>query len=354
VPKDLPHDIRPHTIAVCIPVYGGESTLASVVEELVPLTSGWVTAAGHAAIVSEIVLAHDHGGDASDKVMRDFAARLPQVRTIWLTRNFGQHAATLAAISQTTADWVITMDEDGQHDPAFIGAMVDVAMADRASVVYGQPTNTAPHGPFRNAASKLSKQFLRLTTPGIQPQQFHSFRLILGSLARDVASLAGEGVYLDVALSWVAPRASQCPMEVRDEGDRRSGYSTRSLIHHFWRMVLTTGTRGLRLVSAAGAILSAVGIGYAVVVVIQQLGNSDVPRGWPSVMSVLLVSTGAILLALGVIAEYLGVSVNMSLGKPAFLAGQDPDEGPLGKPPICEAGAHGRDEDAPTDGVISD
>ena len=46
-----------------------------------------------------------------------------------------------------------------------------------------------------------------------------------------------------------------------------------------------------------------------------------------------LVSTGAVLFSLGVIAEYVGVAVNMAMGKPAYLLVSDPDAGPLGRRP---------------------
>jgi undecaprenyl-phosphate 4-deoxy-4-formamido-L-arabinose transferase len=48
-------------------------------------------------------------------------------------------------------------------------------------------------------------------------------------------------------------------------------------------------------------------------------------------MIVILISTGAILFSLGVIAEYVGVNVNMAMGKPAYLIVSDPAVGPLGK-----------------------
>jgi undecaprenyl-phosphate 4-deoxy-4-formamido-L-arabinose transferase len=46
---------------------------------------------------------------------------------------------------------------------------------------------------------------------------------------------------------------------------------------------------------------------------------------------VVLISTGAVLFSLGVIAEYIGVTVNSALGKPLYLLTQDPAEGPLGR-----------------------
>jgi undecaprenyl-phosphate 4-deoxy-4-formamido-L-arabinose transferase len=54
-------------------------------------------------------------------------------------------------------------------------------------------------------------------------------------------------------------------------------------------------------------------------------------EGWTSLIVVILISTGAILFSLGVIAEYVGVAVNMAMGKPLYLITQDPAEGPLGR-----------------------
>jgi len=48
-------------------------------------------------------------------------------------------------------------------------------------------------------------------------------------------------------------------------------------------------------------------------------------------MVLVLVSTGAILFSLGVIAEYVGVAVNMAMGKPLYLIVGDANDGPLGR-----------------------
>jgi undecaprenyl-phosphate 4-deoxy-4-formamido-L-arabinose transferase len=48
-------------------------------------------------------------------------------------------------------------------------------------------------------------------------------------------------------------------------------------------------------------------------------------------MVAVLLSTGAILFSLGIVAEYLGVAVNMAMGKPLYLIVSDPDQGPLGR-----------------------
>jgi undecaprenyl-phosphate 4-deoxy-4-formamido-L-arabinose transferase len=324
-----------HSISVVVPVYAGELTLPQLLAEIAPFTSEFVTPAGYRACVNQVLLVHDHGPDQSPVVIRELAAKYSEVTPVWLSRNFGQHAATLAGMASSGGDWIVTLDEDGQHDPAYIPAMLDVAMSSQASVVYARPTNRAPHGFLRNLASRASKRLINFLVGDSPATLFHSYRLVLGDVGRRVAAYAGAGVYLDVALAWVAPDATTCPVELRQEGERPSGYRARTLLSHFWRMVLTSGTKPLRSVSLIGLVFALCGMIAAVALVVNRLLGS-VAAGWTSVMVVVLVSTGVLLVSLGVVAEYVGVAVNMALGKPLYLISSDPDQGPLGRQPSSE------------------
>jgi glycosyltransferase involved in cell wall biosynthesis len=321
----------PHAISVVIPVYQGEKTLPALMVEIAELTSVTQSPDAYPFIVTEVLLVFDNGPDDSARVIRELATEYDFVRPIWLSRNYGQHAATLAGMASTGSEWIVTLDEDGQHDPRDIGKLLDTAMRDLASVVYSKPTNPPPHGAFRNAASKGAKWLLTKFFAGSNAPDYQSFRLILGNVGRSVAAYAGSGVYLDVAMGWVAGRTSTCPIELRSEGDRQSGYSTRRLLSHFWKMVLSSGTRGLRFVSGLGIILALIGVLVIIYIFVARLWGGSAPAGWASTIVVVLVSSGAVLFSLGIIAEYIGVNVNMSLGKPPYLITSDPADGPLGR-----------------------
>jgi polyisoprenyl-phosphate glycosyltransferase len=319
-----------HTLTVVIPVYQGETTLAVVIEELGDLTVTSLSPAGYPFRISEVLLVFDHGPDRSAEVMRRLADDHDFVRPIWLSRNFGQHAATLAGMASSGSDWIVTMDEDGQHNPGDIPRMLDVAMAEQAPLVYAEPTNPPPHGALRNAASSTTKWlFVNVLSSGGVPS-FQSFRLVLGELGRSVAAYAGSGVYLDVAMGWVADRAAHCPVEVRSEG-RRSGYSFRRLLSHFWRLVLSSGTRTLRLVSVTGIAFAVIGFLLAAYLLIGRFTTDNAVQGWTSTVVAVLLGIGTVLFALGVIAEYVGVAVSMAMGKPSYLIVTDSARGPLGR-----------------------
>ncbi|MCW2793099.1 MAG: glycosyltransferase [Nocardioides sp.] len=321
---------REHTLSVVVPVYRGATTLDELVREIAALVAPFHTPDGHLARVTEVVLVHDCGPDDSDVVIRRLAAAHDWVRPVWLSRNYGQHAATMAGMASSGGDWVATLDEDRQHDPADLGAMLDRAIAQRADLVYAAPTNKAPHGLFRNVTSWGAKTSLRWITGDRAASSFNSYRLVLGEIARSVAAYAGSGVYLDIALGWVARRVATCPVSLRAEADRPSGYRLGTLLSHYRRMVVTGGTRLLRLVSLVGILLAVLGFAGAVAIVWTRIEGNVPVQGWASMMVVTLIASGFVLVSLGVVAEYVGVAVNMAMGRPLYVIVRDPEEGPLG------------------------
>ena len=318
-----------HSISVVIPVYRGESTLETTVTEILDYAASQTTEGGAAFAVTEVVLVHDNGPDRSDRIIRQLSQRFELVRAVWLSRNFGQHAATMAGMASSSGDWVVTLDEDGQQDPADIARLLDAALAARAQVVYGKPLNAPPHGAVRNLASRAAKSLVVKLSGTRRATDYNSYRLILGSVARGVAAYAGPGVYLDVALGWVAGRYATAGTTLRGE-QRESGYSTRSLASHFWRLVISSGTRALRIVSVTGAVVGVVGVLFAIWIVIVKLLYGFASVGWASTVVILLLGFGAVLFALGVIAEFVGANVNMAMGKPPYFITSDPEDGPLG------------------------
>jgi undecaprenyl-phosphate 4-deoxy-4-formamido-L-arabinose transferase len=326
-----------HACSVVVPVYRGENTLEPLLDELATLIEVQRTPAGRSWRVSEVVLVYDAGPDRSDLTIRRLASRQSFVRPVWLSKNFGQHAATLAGISSTGSEWIVTLDEDGQFDPHDVARMLDVALDRRAQLVYAVPTNAPPHGLARNLSSNLAKGALtRLLASGTLPR-FSSFRLMLGEIGRGVAAYTGPGVYLDVALTWVFGRIETCPVTFRREYDRPSGYSYRSLLSHFWQLVVSAGTRPLRLVSLVGAAVTVAGLIFALVLIIGHASGNISLAGYTSIMVVLLLLGGAILFSLGIIAEYVGAAVRMAMGKPLYLITSDPGTGPLHRDERSEA-----------------
>jgi len=318
------NDSAPQRVSLVIPVYRGERTLPTLIDEITPLTIGQLTPSGIRYVICEVILVHDCGPDRSDLVMEELGDKYSFVRPVWLSRNYGQHAATMAGMASATGDWVATIDEDGQQDPSDIGCMLDSAISAALQLVYAQPTNPPPHGWLRNTLSRISKAITTKLLGNSKIGEFNSFRLVDGEIARTLAAYCGNGVYLDVGLYWIVARIGHCPVRLRNEFARPSGYSYSKLFGHFWKLILTTGTRPLRLITLMGfgSLVVAIFItGYAFY---GKFFLDNPVQGWASLLIVVSFFSGATLTSLGVIAEYLAVTMGIVMGKPLYVVGTKP------------------------------
>ncbi len=311
-------------VSIVIPVFRGEKTLPTLIQEVAPLTEVQSTPGGRRFVICEVLLVHDCGPDRSDKAIEALSAQYSFVQPIWLSRNYGQHPATLAGMASATGDWVVSIDEDGQQDPVDIGLMLDCALTSGLQLVYAQPSNPPPHGWLRNSLSLTAKAISTRLLGNASIGRFNSFRLVDGEIARTLAAYCGNGVYLDVGLFWISGRIGHCPVHLRNELDRPSGYSYLKLIGHFWNLILTTGTRPLRLITIAGSISMVLAICISAYALYGKIYGQVPVQGWASLLIVVAFFSGSILTALGVIAEYLAVTMGIVMGKPLYVVSSKP------------------------------
>jgi glycosyltransferase involved in cell wall biosynthesis len=314
----------PSRLSLVIPVYRGESCLPELLREIAPLAVEQTTPDGNRFLISEVLLVHDCGPDRSDRTIERLSAEYPFVRPVWLSRNFGQHPATLAGMASSTGDWVATLDEDGQQDPADLGLMLDAALRQSLQLVYARPTNPPPHGWLRNGLSRTAKAIATRLLGNADVGSFNSFRLVDGEIARSLAAYCGQGVFLDVGLLWITQRVGRCPLRLRAERGRPSGYSYAALLAHFWHLVLTTGTRPLRLITLTGFFSVILAVAISLFAAYEKLVSAVPVRGWTSLVIVVAFFSGCILTALGVISEYLAVTMGILMGRPLYMVGSKP------------------------------
>ena len=73
----------------------------------------------------EIVIVDDGSDDATPEALRDQARACPELRVIRHRSSAGQSAAITTGVNEARAGIIITLDGDGQNDPADIPALLD-------------------------------------------------------------------------------------------------------------------------------------------------------------------------------------------------------------------------------------
>ena len=176
-------------VSTVTPVYAGKAYLRELVSRLAGENDRW-QAEGIPIRLVEAVLVDDGSNDGSSEVLRELGSEFPWVRVLQLSRNFGQHPATVAGVLHTCGDWVFTLDEDLQHEPRFLVPLLRHAVESRSDVVYSKSPNGIHQSKLRDWSSKGLKSLLAIATRNPCVKDFSSVRVVRGSIARAAASVS--------------------------------------------------------------------------------------------------------------------------------------------------------------------
>lgn len=311
------------TIDFVVPVYSGEHYLERLAKE-VSRTKAEFDASDRPFRISKLIFVNDAAVDGSGEILDRIGSRFEWIEVLHLSRNFGQHPATIAGILASEADWVATIDEDLQHPPDHVEGLLARAAATSADVVYVQPERHVHGGVFRDLSSRTYKGLIDRVTGNPMIRKANSFRLLRGDLARAAAGTCGPDTYLDIALGWYTTRIETEPMILVDERHAQhgaSGYNMRRLLSHARRLAISSQVKTLRFVALVGLVV----FGLSIVGAILLLGAqafTDMTRavqGWTSLVLLISLLNGITLMLLGVATEYISLLVLRAHGKPAFF-----------------------------------
>ena len=323
------------TVSVIIPVYSGEQFLERLVAELASIRAQWRDQ-GAPMRLAEVILVDDSAIDRSPTLIDQLAGQHDWIVPLHLSRNYGQHPATVAGILYSAGRWVVTMDEDLQHPPHRIIELLACAACQSADVVYAQPTRPVHGSRIRDLGSAGIKLCISRLTGIKHVRLINSFRLIRGEVARAVASVAIHDTYFDIELSFFTERIGNVPMPLADERYQRtgkSGYTLRSLISHAWRMIFSAHLRVLRFMTVLGAVTVGGSIILTLAMVVAKLTWPDTiaVRGWPSQMVAVMFFGGVNVSMVGIALQYLSTLVLRAHGRPTFFVIDRADDAELAR-----------------------
>jgi glycosyltransferase involved in cell wall biosynthesis len=322
------------TLSVVVPVYSGEHFLPGLVEALADLNEALASDEATPLRLLEAIFVLDDPKDGSRSVLEALEADYPWIRLIELSRNFGQHAATVAGILHSSGDWVATLDEDLQHPPSALPAIVAHGAREHADVVYATPKSGTHQSLYRDFASRSMKRLIGWLSGSRLVPIFSSFRLLRGQVARAAGSVCSNETYFDMTLDWFTERVVSLPLPLSDPRagkNQKSGYTFFSLLRHAKRMLFSSDIRFFRLatlVSACSFLVSLLLLGWVFLSYFAS-PNDVTTEGWASLMSVNLFFGGVLAMLLGLVLEFVRTGLFHGQGKPAFFVVDRSKDAPL-------------------------
>jgi glycosyltransferase involved in cell wall biosynthesis len=297
-------------ISVVIPVYNSKNTLVELCDRLNTVLPG-------ISKEYEIILVNDGSKDTSGNVINQISKNCECVKGVHLMRNYGQHNALLCGIRIATYELIVTLDDDLQNPPEEIPKMLE-KLNQGYDVVYGSPEKEQ-HGLFRDLASIIVKIALNMIMGIETAKNVSDFRIFRKDLRNAFAQFNGTFIFIDVLLTWGTKNFSSIKVQHNSRKFGKSNYSLGSLFIHAINMVTGFTVFPLRVASILGFLVSFFGFIVFIYVVIEYiLFNSSVP-GFTFLASIIAIFSGAQLLTIGLIGEYISRLYFQSIDKPAYI-----------------------------------
>jgi dolichol-phosphate mannosyltransferase len=135
-------------VSIVVPAHNEAGNIGGLVEEIATALKGREP--------FEAIFVNDGSTDDTEAVLRGLAATRPWLRQMKHASSCGQSAAIRTGVAGARAPIVVTMDGDGQNDPAFIPKLIEVLMASGPDVGLVQGQRDRRRGAFKRFQSSIA------------------------------------------------------------------------------------------------------------------------------------------------------------------------------------------------------
>lgn len=297
------------SLSIVIPAYNSAQILPDLLHQLVTILPS-------IADEYEIIVVNDGSSDNTWEVILDLSGTCPNLRGLTMMRNYGQHNALLCGIRAARFSVIVTMDDDLQHPPEEIPKLLQ-KLAEGDEVVYGTP-HKEEHGFFRTLASQMTKIALQKSMGAATARNISAFRAFNTSLRNAFADYKSPFVSIDVLLTWGATRFASIPVRHEQRKCGASNYTFMKLLTHAFNMMTGFSVIPLQLASFLGFGCALFGLLVFIYVISRYLLLGYSVPGFPFLASIISIFSGAQLLAIGIIGEYLARIHFRMMDRPSY------------------------------------
>jgi len=287
-------------LSIVVPVYNEVESVATLVADV----RRYVAPLGRRY---EILLIDDGSTDGSDKLLDDLAAQSPEIVALHLRRNFGQTAALSAGIDAARGEIVVTLDADGQNDPADIPPLLE-KIAQGYDVVSGWRQKRQDEAP-RMFVSRVANRMISAIT-GVRLNDYGcTLKAYRREIIKDVRLYGEMHRFIPALATWVGARVVEMPVRhhARRQGTSKYG------IGRIYRVLLDLATvvfmlkwstKPIRIFGGIGLLAGLAGVGSFVAVLLMKLiGGMDMTGNPFFLTGILFTLVGVQFVLMGLLGE---------------------------------------------------
>ncbi|CAI2553716.1 glycosyltransferase family 2 protein [Lactobacillus kunkeei] len=296
---------KTNKISIVLPVYNEEAGIKNTIEVLENFVECQIE-------TYEIIFVDDGSVDSSVDIIRHAQSQYENIRLVEFSRNFGHQLAITAGIRYAKGDAVVVMDADLQDPPSVIPNMIE-KWQEGFDVVYGKRLIREGESFFKRFSAKAFYRVMRKVANVDIPLDTGDFRLMDRKVVDALSKLNEPEPFVRGLVSWVGFKQTAVTYERQERNAGVTKYPLTKMIRLASDGITSFSEIPLKIVNYTGFISIIAGIIYGLITVFTGISTLTFA------ISLMCVLSGMIMLALGIIGDYLYRTFDASKHRPQYV-----------------------------------
>ena len=301
-------------ISIVSPVYRAEKILPILVSEINLVME-------RIGEDYEIILVDDRSPDNSWEVMKVLSSQNPKIKSIRLSRNFGQHSAIFAGLTKANGDWVVVMDCDMQDQPKEIAKLYKKAL-EGYDIVLGQRENRKDEF-LKKLTSKLFYKVFNYLSGANFDNNVANFGVYHQKTIKSILDMGDYVKFFSLFINWIGFKSVSIPIEHGEREEGKSTYSVGRLFKQAFNVIISFSDKPLRLFINFGLSISVLSFIVGIYYLYLALTGKIAQPGFSSLILSIWFLSGIIISCIGIVGVYLGKTFDQAKGRPTFIIDEE-------------------------------
>ena len=299
-------------ISVVVPVFNEEVNIEPFLERIIKVLNKITND-------YEIIFSLDPSKDKTEEKILNLASQNKNIKIIIFSRRFGQPAATIAGINNSTGDCCVVIDVDLQDPPELIEELY-VKFLEGYEVVLAKRKKRKGETFLKKIIASIGYKLINFFSEIDMPIDTGDFRLISKKVVEQLKSMKEPHNFLRGMVAYIGFK--QCEIvydrDQRFRGDTKYNKYLGS-IKIALNGLLGFSSKPLHIMTFVGFILSMFSFSIGLWYLIQKLLGENYTAGLPTSVLLITFFSGVQLLALGLIGEYIGRIYDQVKQRPPYI-----------------------------------
>jgi undecaprenyl-phosphate 4-deoxy-4-formamido-L-arabinose transferase len=282
-------------ISIVVPIYNSTGTIVELNRRISDALRN---------VAFELILSDDGSGDDSWKVIKELTVRQKNVIGIRLRKNTWQDNALMAGLSLAQGEFVVIMDDDLQHSPYDIPALLNKC-EEGFDVCYAHFQKKKQVW-WKNLGSWFNGKIASIVLKKPRHIYLSPFQIIRKEVVAEILKYRGPYPYIQGLLLQVTNNIAQMYVEHHERCAGKSNFNIIRSISLFLSHLTSFSVIPLRISAVLGFFVALAGFLLSIFYIVSFFTLQHVVEGWTTLILTTLILGGLILMSIGLIGEYLG------------------------------------------------